>query len=150
MVYIPGNQTAQYPKLGSGPVDYTTTKQHFHDDPSKKEPKKASTFATLYDNSVYFMAKRLEKRPINSHETTIKMGSDPAKLTWTGRLPAASYVGNGTFQLANSLTYSCKPVKLVPYNDLMRSEYQDKFNKTTSSYKGYSLLNRSTNRWKGQ
>mmetsp|Transcript_7470 Transcript_7470/g.14693 ORF Transcript_7470/g.14693 Transcript_7470/m.14693 type:complete len:138 (-) Transcript_7470:532-945(-) len=125
MVYLPTNQTTKYPQLKE---KYTTTNQHFHDNPHKLEPNKLSTFGKLYENSVYFMSKRLEEKPRDAREDNVKLGVEPPPLTFSGKISDLSYRGNGEFGMTNNLTYSVKPVRLVPYQSLtFKSEYGDKY-----------------------
>ncbi|PNW78812.1 hypothetical protein CHLRE_09g390949v5 [Chlamydomonas reinhardtii] len=142
MVYgaVSGNQTRRYPHVKE---HYQTTKEHFHDSPNAKEPNKTSTFGLLYNNSTHFMDRRLDPKPVSRSSmvgggaTTLKFGQGESKpITWSGRLPESSYRGNGTFELANGLTYSYrshKPVKLVPYASLTKSEYQANYNRTAQA-----------------
>ncbi|GIL66272.1 hypothetical protein Vafri_19872 [Volvox africanus] len=144
MVYgaLAGNQTERYPHVKD---QYRTTNQHFHDSPTSKEPSKTSTFGKLYENSPYFLDRRLDQKPpsrastVGGGTTVLKVtGEPPAPRGWSGRLSTLSYRGNGTFELANGMTYStgrssAKPVKLVPYADLQKTEYQDHFNRTASA-----------------
>ncbi|KXZ54352.1 hypothetical protein GPECTOR_5g433 [Gonium pectorale] len=142
MVYgaLTGGQTERYPQVKE---HYKTTNQHFHDSPTAREPSKTSTFGKLYDNSPYFLDRRLDPTPISRSSmvgggtTSLKVTGEVAPpLTWTGRLPSSSYRGNGTFELANGLTYSFrsnKPVQLVPYAALQKTEYQATYNRTASA-----------------
>ncbi|PNH00980.1 hypothetical protein TSOC_013171 [Tetrabaena socialis] len=141
MVYNSANQTTRYPAIKP---PYITTNEHFHDNPTSREPSKTSTFGKLYDHSTYFMDRKLDPK-IASRSATTGGGASQLTatrytdiitqpLTWSGRLSSSSYVGDGSFQLANGLTYSfrsgsAKPVKLVPYADLQKTEYQDRYNR---------------------
>lgn len=71
--------------------------------PTAKEPSKKSTFGKLYDNSPYFMDRRLEGKVASAFTSELgnTLGKEDSRLTWTGRLSPSTYVGNGTFQLAN-------------------------------------------------
>lgn len=93
-------QTQQYPRVRQ---HYQTTNGHFHDDPVQLEPSKLSTVGKLYENSLYFMEKRLEKAPRKATHTELEtLGSTtlPTYKTlsipgsWSGRLPPC-YEGNG-------------------------------------------------------
>ncbi|GFR47626.1 hypothetical protein Agub_g9365 [Astrephomene gubernaculifera] len=166
MVYtaLTGNQTELYPRIKG---QYTTTNQHFHDSPTSKEPKKTSTFGKLYEHSPYFMDRKLDPIPasrsatVGGGATSVKVtGQAVPPLTWSGNFTPA-YAGNGTFELNNGLSYSyksSKPVKLVPYNDLQKTEYQDHYNRTAvasehprwvSGRAPYSVEYKSTGRFNG-
>ncbi|GLC42020.1 hypothetical protein PLESTB_001059700 [Pleodorina starrii] len=172
MVYtaLQGNQTERYPHVKDL---YRTTNQHFHDSPTSKEPLKASTFGKLYENSPYFLDRRLDQKP-PSRAATVGGGTTSLRVTgelppprgWSGRLSSLTYRGNGTFELANGMTYSAgssltrssKPVRLVPYADLQKTEYQDHYNRTAvasehpnwvSGRAPYSVQYKSTGRFAG-
>lgn len=93
-------QTQQYPRVRQ---HYCSTNSHFHDNPLNLEPNKQSTVGKLYENSLYFMEKRLEKSPRKATQTEMDgtlAPTLPAYKTlsipgsWTGRLPPC-YEGNG-------------------------------------------------------
>lgn len=76
--------------------------------PTAKEPHKISTFGKLYENSPYFLDRRLDQQPpsrastVGGGTTTLRVTGEPAALRgWSGRLSTLSYRGNGTFELAN-------------------------------------------------
>ncbi|KAG2485594.1 hypothetical protein HYH03_015658 [Edaphochlamys debaryana] len=166
MVYTVVNQTERYPHIKE---HFKTTVQHFHDEPLAKEPKKISTFGKLYNNSTYFMDRRLDAKPVSRTATvgggtaSVRLGPEGSPpITWSGKLATSTYRGNGTFELANGLTYSWrshKPVKLVPYAALTKTEYQDKYNRGAVASQHpqwvtmrapYTTAYRSTGRFTGE
>ncbi|GAX76682.1 hypothetical protein CEUSTIGMA_g4128.t1 [Chlamydomonas eustigma] len=138
MVYQEMNQLKRYHYL---PDSFLTTKEHFHDDPVKREipnggPHKRSTHGKLYNGSSFYTSKSLRPTIRSASASTVHLSNDFSTKT----LPSSTYSGNGNFvvELPHS-TISYKRTWSTQNNSFV-SEYGDKYLGQKSVLGGYSVL----------